>query len=85
RRPREGDAGRQPPALVTPGLLPGEPDDTLTTVDPTALPGSGARVVARAATDTDGRGTNTATAGRNGDGNDRGNGNAEREDGTRGR
>ncbi|MEU2115097.1 MtrAB system histidine kinase MtrB [Streptomyces sp. NPDC016459] len=46
-------------------------------VDPTALPGSGARVVARQATDGEAGGPGPVTAG--------GNGNAEREDGTRGR
>ncbi|MFF0474025.1 MtrAB system histidine kinase MtrB [Streptomyces sp. NPDC004284] len=59
------------PALPVPPRLPAPPRAT---VDPTALPGSGARVVARAATDGDG-GAGTAGA----------NGNLEREDGTRGR
>ncbi|MFH8840951.1 MtrAB system histidine kinase MtrB [Streptomyces sp. NPDC017868] len=62
------------PALPVPPRLPAPPRAT---VDPTALPGSGARVVARAATDGDGGGAGTATAGANG--------NLEREDGTRGR
>ncbi|MEV8587911.1 MtrAB system histidine kinase MtrB [Streptomyces sp. NPDC051180] len=60
--------------------LPGQPrlpGPSRATVDPTALPGSGARVVARTATETDGVGAGPAGAG--------GNGNAEREDGTRGR
>ncbi|MFG3038430.1 MtrAB system histidine kinase MtrB [Streptomyces sp. NPDC048330] len=60
--------------------LPGQPrlpGPSRATVDPTALPGSGARVVARTATETDGVGAGPAVAG--------GNGNAEREDGTRGR
>lgn len=61
-------------ALAVPPRLPAPPRAT---VDPTALPGSGARVVARAATDMDGGGAGTATAG--------GNGQLEREDGTRGR
>ncbi|MEU0404854.1 MtrAB system histidine kinase MtrB [Streptomyces sp. NPDC006197] len=60
-------------ALAVPPRLPAPPRAT---VDPTALPGSGARVVARTATDGDG-GTGPATAG--------GNGHLEREDGTRGR
>ncbi|WP_328944401.1 MtrAB system histidine kinase MtrB [Streptomyces sp. NBC_00250] len=54
------------------------PAPTRATVDPTALPGSGSRVVARAATDNDGGGAaGPATADAHG--------NAEREDGTRGR
>ncbi|MEU1227113.1 MtrAB system histidine kinase MtrB [Streptomyces sp. NPDC005828] len=61
-------------ALSVPPRLPEAPRAT---VDPTALPGSGARVVARAATDGDGGGAGPATAG--------GNGHLEREDGTRGR
>ncbi|MFF5279977.1 MULTISPECIES: MtrAB system histidine kinase MtrB [Streptomyces] len=61
-------------ALSVPPRLPEAPRAT---VDPTALPGSGARVVARAATDGDGGGTGPATAG--------GNGHLEQEDGTRGR
>lgn len=60
--------------LPVPPRLPAPPRAT---VDPTALPGSGARVVARAATDGDGGGAGPATAG--------GNGQLEREDGTRGR
>ncbi|GHF97743.1 two-component sensor histidine kinase [Streptomyces zaomyceticus] len=52
------------------------PSPQRATVDPTALPGSGARVVPRAATDNDG-GAGRARTG--------GNGNVEREDGTRGR
>ncbi|MFI1975385.1 MtrAB system histidine kinase MtrB [Streptomyces wedmorensis] len=90
RRNREQAAGRaqegarrvavpaQPvgerPSLPVPPRLPAP---SRATVDPTALPGSGARVVARAATETDGGEASTAGAG--------GNGNAEREDGTRGR
>ncbi|MER5207634.1 MtrAB system histidine kinase MtrB [Streptomyces sp. NPDC002825] len=80
---REQESGRltsvptQPagdrPALAVPPRLPAPPRAT---VDPTALPGSGARVVARAATDGDG-GVGTTTAG--------GDGHLEREDGTRGR
>ncbi|MEX0170819.1 MtrAB system histidine kinase MtrB [Streptomyces sp. LMG1-1-1.1] len=66
-------AGERPSLSVPPRL----PAPSRATVDPTALPGSGARVVARAATETDGGETTTAGAG--------GNGNAEREDGTRGR
>ncbi|ALO08795.1 Sensor histidine kinase [Streptomyces venezuelae] len=62
------------PSLPVPPRLPAPPRAT---VDPTALPGSGARVVPRAATDSDSAGTSAATAG--------GTGNAEREDGTRGR
>ncbi|WP_200146742.1 MULTISPECIES: MtrAB system histidine kinase MtrB [Streptomyces] len=62
------------PSLPVPPRLPAP---SRATVDPTALPGSGARVVARAATETDGGEASTAGAG--------GNGNAEREDGTRGR
>ncbi|MFB7589461.1 MtrAB system histidine kinase MtrB [Streptomyces sp. NPDC056169] len=62
------------PSLPVPPRLP---VPSRATVDPTALPGSGARVVPRAATDSDGGQTSTATAG--------GTGNAEREDGTRGR
>ncbi|MFF4170011.1 MtrAB system histidine kinase MtrB [Streptomyces sp. NPDC001744] len=54
--------------------LPVPPRPFRATVDPAALPGSGSRVVPRAAADTDG-GVG-ATAGRNG--------NAEREDGTHG-
>ncbi|MGW5775979.1 MtrAB system histidine kinase MtrB [Streptomyces sp. NPDC003863] len=61
-------------ALSVPPRLPEAPRAT---VDPTALPGSGARVVARAVTDGDGGGAGPATAG--------GNGHLEREDGTRGR
>ncbi|MBP2582504.1 two-component system sensor histidine kinase MtrB [Streptomyces sp. PvR006] len=53
------------------------PAPTRATVDPTALPGSGARVVARAAAENDGAGAGPATADAHG--------NAEREDGTRGR
>ncbi|MGW8357016.1 MtrAB system histidine kinase MtrB [Streptomyces wedmorensis] len=64
------------PSLPVPPRLPAP---SRATVDPTALPGSGARVVARAATETDGGEASTAGAGGNG------NGNAEREDGTRGR
>ncbi|MEU2235970.1 MtrAB system histidine kinase MtrB [Streptomyces vietnamensis] len=60
--------------LPVPPRLPAPPRAT---VDPTALPGSGARVVARTATDGDGGGAGTATAG--------GNGQLEQEDGTRGR
>ncbi|MGW8766582.1 MtrAB system histidine kinase MtrB [Streptomyces sp. NPDC055815] len=81
---REQESGRlasvptQPagdrPALAVPPRLPAPPRAT---VDPTALPGSGARVVARAAADGDGGGAGTTTAG--------GNGPLEREDGTRGR
>ncbi|MEU4061324.1 MtrAB system histidine kinase MtrB [Streptomyces wedmorensis] len=66
-------AGERPSLPVPPRL----PAPSRATVDPTALPGSGARVVARAATETDGGEASTAGAG--------GNGNAEREDGTRGR
>ncbi|MFJ5833936.1 MtrAB system histidine kinase MtrB [Streptomyces sp. NPDC093089] len=66
-------AGERPPLPVPPRL----PAPSRATVDPTALPGSGARVVARAATETDGGETTTAGA--------IGNGNTEREDGTRGR
>ncbi len=62
------------PQLPVPPRLPAPPRAT---VDPTALPGSGARVVARTAADGDGGGAGTATAGANG--------NVEREDGTRGR
>ncbi|WP_017236997.1 MtrAB system histidine kinase MtrB [Streptomyces sp. SS] len=62
------------PSLPVPPRLPAP---SRATVDPTALPGSGARVVARAAAETDGGEASTAGAG--------GNGNAEREDGTRGR
>ncbi|WP_369144547.1 MtrAB system histidine kinase MtrB [Streptomyces sp. R44] len=62
------------PALAVPPRLPAPPRAT---VDPTALPGSGARVVARAVTDGDGGAAGTTTAG--------GNGPLEREDGTRGR
>ncbi|GGV13253.1 two-component sensor histidine kinase [Streptomyces litmocidini] len=62
-------------ALAVPPRLPAP---SRATVDPTALPGSGARVVARTATDGDaGGGTGPAAAG--------GNGHLEREDGTRGR
>ncbi|MFF8376841.1 MtrAB system histidine kinase MtrB [Streptomyces sp. NPDC015661] len=81
---RERESGRltsvpsQPagdrPALAVPPRLPAPPRAT---VDPTALPGSGARVVARSATDGEGTGAGTTTAG--------GNGHLEREDGTRGR
>ncbi|MEW1695446.1 MtrAB system histidine kinase MtrB [Streptomyces sp. NPDC093249] len=62
--------------LPVPPRLPAPPRAT---VDPTALPGSGARVVARGAADGDGvgAGAGQATAG--------GGGNTEREDGTRGR
>ncbi|MER8232090.1 MtrAB system histidine kinase MtrB [Streptomyces sp. NPDC094049] len=62
--------------LPVPPRLPAPPRAT---VDPTALPGSGARVVARGAADGDGAGTGAGrtTAG--------GGGNTEREDGTRGR
>ncbi|MGA5065075.1 MtrAB system histidine kinase MtrB [Streptomyces exfoliatus] len=66
-------AGDRPQLPVPPRL----PVPSRATVDPTALPGSGARVVARTAADGDGGGAGTATAGANG--------NAEREDGTRGR
>ncbi|MFJ9433949.1 MtrAB system histidine kinase MtrB [Streptomyces sp. NPDC101490] len=62
--------------LPVPPRLPAPPRAT---VDPTALPGSGARVVARGAADGDGAG---AGAGRTTAG---GGGNTEREDGTRGR
>ncbi|MFB7026865.1 MULTISPECIES: MtrAB system histidine kinase MtrB [unclassified Streptomyces] len=84
--PAQSGGDRTP--LPVPPRLPGAPRAT---VDPTALPGSGARVVARAAADTDGRAPGTATADRNGNengnGNGRGNGagNAEQEGGTRGR
>ncbi|MFE3073218.1 MtrAB system histidine kinase MtrB [Streptomyces sp. NPDC059247] len=62
--------------LPVPPRLPAPPRAT---VDPTALPGSGARVVARGAADGDGvgAGAGQTTAG--------GGGNTEREDGTRGR
>ncbi|MFE0653839.1 MtrAB system histidine kinase MtrB [Streptomyces sp. NPDC059534] len=66
-------AGERPPLPGPPRL----PAPSRATVDPTALPGSGARVVARAATETDGGGAGPAGADVNG--------NAEREDGTRGR
>ncbi|MET9727618.1 MtrAB system histidine kinase MtrB [Streptomyces zaomyceticus] len=59
--------------LSVPGRLP---SPQRATVDPTALPGSGARVVPRAATDNDGGAGRVRTGG---------NGNVEREDGTRGR
>ncbi|MFE0640353.1 MtrAB system histidine kinase MtrB [Streptomyces sp. NPDC058877] len=65
-------AGDRPHLPVGPRL----PTPSRATVDPTALPGSGARVVARATPDGDGGGAGTATAG--------GNGHLEREDGTRG-
>ncbi|MGA5196342.1 MtrAB system histidine kinase MtrB [Streptomyces exfoliatus] len=81
-RPQEGTRLTAVPAqsagdraqLPVPPRLPAPPRAT---VDPTALPGSGARVVARTAADGDGGGAGTATAGAHG--------NAEREDGTRGR
>ncbi|MCX4981230.1 MtrAB system histidine kinase MtrB [Streptomyces sp. NBC_00572] len=66
-------AGDRPQLPVPPRL----PAPTRATVDPTALPGSGSRVVARAATENDGGGTGPATADAHG--------NAEWEDGTRGR
>ncbi|MFE5659905.1 MtrAB system histidine kinase MtrB [Streptomyces sp. NPDC056517] len=62
------------PQLPVPPRLPAP---SRATVDPTALPGSGARVVARAAAENDGAGAGSATADAHG--------NAEREDGTRGR
>ncbi|MFE9044377.1 MtrAB system histidine kinase MtrB [Streptomyces sp. NPDC012421] len=70
-------AGERPPLSPVPPRIPGPPRAA---VDPAALPGSGARVVARTAADTEhGHGTGQ------GRGNGRGNGtagNAEREDGT---
>lgn len=65
--------GDRPKLPVSPRL----PAPPRATVDPTALPGSGARVVARAAAENDGGGAGPATADAHG--------NAEREDGTRGR
>ncbi|MFJ8664127.1 MtrAB system histidine kinase MtrB [Streptomyces sp. NPDC093795] len=70
--PEQSAGDRQ--QFPVPPRLPASPRAS---VDPTALPGSGARVVARAATDGDGCGVGPVTAG--------GNGNVEREDGTRGR
>ncbi|MGW1926501.1 ATP-binding protein, partial [Streptomyces massasporeus] len=66
-------AGDRPKLPVPPRL----PAPSRATVDPTALPGNGARVVARAAAENDGAGAGSATADAQG--------NAEREDGTRGR
>ncbi|MGW6536344.1 MtrAB system histidine kinase MtrB [Streptomyces sp. NPDC055051] len=65
-------AGERPPLSPVPPRIPGPPRAA---VDPAALPGSGARVVARTAADTEhGHGTGRDTAA-----------NAEREDGTGGR
>ncbi|MEV5975056.1 MtrAB system histidine kinase MtrB [Streptomyces sp. NPDC051921] len=64
-------AGDRPAALPVPPRMPPVPRAT---VDPTALPGNGARVVARAAEGADGDGGEAMASTR-----------AEREDGTRGR